>query len=171
MEQVILVDKEDNEVGTMEKMEAHQKGKLHRAFSILLFNSRRELLLQKRAASKYHSGGLWTNTCCSHPLPNETMAEATGRKLQQEMGIKTLLTFAFKFIYKTPLEKGLIEHEFDHVFFGTFDGKPIINKNEVEDWKFASLASIRKVIAETPGAYAYWFRIILDHPELSKITT
>ena len=170
MEQVILVDNQDNEVGTMEKMEAHRKGMLHRAFSILLFNSRGELLLQKRAASKYHSGGLWTNTCCSHPLPNETLAKASDRKLQQEMGIKTPLTFAFKFIYKTPLEKGLIEHEFDHVFFGTFDGKPIINKDEVEDWKFASLASIHKGIARSPEAYAHWFKMILDHPELSKIT-
>jgi len=136
MESVVLVDEHDNAVGIMEKMEAHQKGLLHRAFSILLFNNKGEMLLQKRASQKYHSGGLWTNTCCSHPLPGETMTNATSRKLKQEMGIDTNIEFAFKFIYKSPLDKDLVEHEFDHVFIGTFNGTPSINKEEVEDWKF-----------------------------------
>ena len=127
MEKVILVDERDNIVGTMEKLEAHRKGALHRAFSILLFNSKGELLLQKRAASKYHSGGLWTNTCCSHPLPEETMEQATRRKLKQEMGIDLQTEFAYKFIYKTPLDNGLTEHEHDNVYNAIFDCYTVIN--------------------------------------------
>ncbi len=169
MEQVILVDEQDNEMGTMEKMEAHQKGKLHRAFSILLFNSKGELLLQKRSKKKYHSGGLWTNTCCSHPHPHESMADATQRKLLQEMGINPPLKFAFKFIYQTPLDSGLIEHECDHVFFGAFDGQPAINKEEVDDWKFTDLTSLRKDMARFPERYTYWFKLIINRPELSEL--
>ena len=167
MEHVILVDEHDNEVGTMEKMEAHQKGKLHRAFSILLFNSRGELLLQKRSKKKYHSGGLWTNTCCSHPLPGESMVVATQRKLIQEMGIHPPLAFAFKFIYQTRLSPGLIEHECDHVFFGTFDGRPLINKEEVEDWRFVDLDWLRNDMAKAPELYTYWFGVIINRLEVS----
>ncbi|HTJ47854.1 MAG TPA: isopentenyl-diphosphate Delta-isomerase, partial [Cyclobacteriaceae bacterium] len=116
MEHVILVDERDDAIGTMEKIEAHEKGLLHRAFSILLFNSKGEFLLQKRSKKKYHSGGLWTNTCCSHPLPDEQIEEATRRKLKQEMGIEVKTEFAYKFIYKTNLDKNLIEHEYDHVY-------------------------------------------------------
>jgi isopentenyl-diphosphate Delta-isomerase len=167
MEQVILVDELDNEVGTMDKMEAHQTGELHRAFSVLLFNSKGEILLQKRSRKKYHSGGLWTNACCSHPQPNESMADATARKLFQEMGIAPRLRFAFKFIYQIRLEGNLIEHEYDHVFTGLFDGKPQMNEEEVEDWKFVNLVSLRKDVSENPASYTYWFPLILNHPELA----
>ena len=171
MEHVILVDESDNAIGTMEKLEAHQKGILHRAFSILLFDSKGEILLQKRAHGKYHSGSLWTNTCCSHPFPGESMAEATRRKLIQEMGIDLVPEFAYKFIYKTNLADNLIEYEYDHVFFGTFDGDPIINTEEVEDWKFIDLASLRGAIKANPQEYTYWFKLILNHPQLNTIVS
>jgi isopentenyl-diphosphate delta-isomerase len=166
MEKVILVDELDNEVGTMEKLEAHRKGRLHRAFSIVVFNSKREILLQKRAKTKYHSGGLWTNACCSHPQPNESMAEATARKLRQEMGIAPQLKFSFKFIYQARLESNLVEHECDHVFTGLFDGEPVVNAEEVEDWRFVNLVSLKKDISENPTSYTYWFPLILSHREL-----
>ena len=150
MEHVILVDERDEAVGTMEKMEAHQKGLLHRAFSILLFNSKGEVLLQKRAREKYHSGGLWTNTCCSHPHPNEPMDHATRRKLKQEMGIDLQPEFAYKFIYKANLDHNLVEHEYDHVFIGQFEGVPDVNKDEVEDWKFVDLHQLREDARQNP---------------------
>jgi len=168
MEHVILVDNQDHELGTMEKMEAHRKGELHRAFSIMVFNSKREILLQKRAKSKYHSGGLWTNACCSHPQPNESMAEATARKLKQEMGIALPLEFAFKFIYQIKLDRNLFEYEYDHVFVGLFDGEPVANSEEVEDWKFINLISLRKDLAQNPDSYTYWFPLIMNHPEMIK---
>jgi isopentenyl-diphosphate Delta-isomerase len=169
MDNIIIVDEHDNAIGTMEKMEAHRKGVLHRAFSILLFNSNGEVLLQKRSRSKYHSGGLWTNTCCSHPLPNESIYEATRRRLKHEMGIDIQPEFAFKFIYKTNLDQNLIEHELDHVFIGTFDGIPDINEDEVEDWKFMNLHSIRKDMKQSPEIYTAWFKLIVNHPELNRI--
>lgn len=169
MEHVILVDEHDTMIGTAEKLEAHQKGLLHRAFSILLFNSNGELLLQKRATEKYHSGGLWTNTCCSHPLPDESLHDATRRKLKQEMGIDAVTEFAYTFIYKTSLDKNLIEHELDHVFIGTFNDKPIINKEEVEDWKYIDLKTLREDIEAYPEKYTYWFRLIVNHPEIDNI--
>ncbi len=162
MEHVILVDSEDKAIGTMEKMEAHRKGILHRAFSILLFNPKGEILLQKRAKEKYHSGGLWTNACCSHPLPNESMENATRRKLWQEMGIDTPTNFVYKFFYQAKLDANLFEHECDHVFTGTFDGKPKINSNEVEDWKFVSLDQLLLDAQQNPEQYTYWFKLILD---------
>jgi len=167
MEHVVLVDEFDSVVGTMEKLEAHEKGILHRAFSILLFNSNGEVLLQKRSRTKYHSGGLWTNTCCSHPLPGERMEDATRRKLKQEMGIEASTVFNFKFIYNAQLDKNLIEHEYDHVFIGTFDGVPIPNKDEVEDWKFIDLKTLRNDIRQHPELYTYWFVLILNHPSLN----
>ena len=124
-EQVILVDKDDKQVGLMSKLEAHEKGVLHRAFSIFIFNSKYELLLQKRASSKYHSGGLWTNTCCSHPREGEDTLDAANRRLNEEMGIKTSLRKVYDFIYKAELDNQLTEHEFDHVFYGVFDNDPI----------------------------------------------
>lgn len=169
MEDIILVDENDNAIGTMEKMEAHRKGVLHRAFSVLLFNSNGDVLLQKRSKSKYHSGGLWTNTCCSHPLPHESINDATRRRLIHEMGIDVQPEFAFKFIYKTDLDKNLIEHELDHVFIGTFDGIPVINKDEVSEWKFMNLTSIRNDMKQYPESYTSWFKIIVNHPELDKI--
>ena len=169
MEEVILVDEGDRETGTMEKMEAHRRGVLHRAFSILLFNSKGELLLQKRSSEKYHSGGLWTNTCCSHPHPGESIIAAANRKLKQEMGIDLYPEFAFKFIYKTSLDHQLIEHEYDHVLIGQFDGQPEINPEEVEDWKFIDVTSLREDIARHPDQYTQWFKLIVNHPELAEL--
>jgi isopentenyl-diphosphate Delta-isomerase len=169
MEHVVLVNEADKEVGTMEKMEAHRKGVLHRAFSILLFNTQGEMLLQKRANSKYHSSGLWTNTCCSHPLPGEPIEKATRRKLHQEMGIDVIPEFAFKFQYKAGLDKGLTEHEYDHVFIGRYDGEPTINPKEVEDWKFISVDKLMEDIELHPTTYTEWFKLILAHPEFRII--
>jgi isopentenyl-diphosphate delta-isomerase len=163
MEMVILVDENDNPVGTMEKLEAHRKGKLHRAFSVLVYNSKGEMLLQKRALEKYHSGGLWTNACCSHPLPGEKMEDATRRRLREEMGLDLHPAFSYSFIYKTPLDKDLIEHEFDHVYTATFDGQPLINRDEVEDWKFVNMTWLRNDIARNPDTYTYWFKMIVNH--------
>jgi isopentenyl-diphosphate delta-isomerase len=165
IEHVILVDESDNPVGTMEKLEAHEKGILHRAFSILLVNSRGDWLLQKRAWKKYHSAGLWTNTCCSHPRPGETMEQATGRKLEQEMGIRAALTLAYKFIYKAPLN-GLIEHELDYVFTGVSDAVPEVNKDEVEDWKYASLTEIHREMQSHPERFTPWFKLIVEDKRL-----
>ena len=169
MEKVILVDEQDNVLGAMEKMEAHQKGILHRAFSILIFNSKGEVLLQKRSQKKYHSGGLWTNACCSHPAPNESMAEATQKRLKHEMGIDLQPEFAYKFLYKIKLDKNLTEHELDHVFIGIFDGTPHVNSDEVEDWKFVNLQSLRKDLGQHPDHYTAWFKLIMAHPELKEI--
>jgi len=163
---VILVDTNDNAVGTMEKLQAHQEGVLHRAFSVLLFNSSGELLLQQRAFDKYHSGGLWTNTCCSHPLPGEDTIQASRRRLMEEMGIDMQPEFAYKFIYKTPLDQNLIEHELDHVFIGKFDGAPRINEREVADWKFTSMNWLREDVLKNPNNYTTWFRLILEHKNL-----
>lgn len=166
MEEVILVDKNDNTIGTMEKMEAHHRGLLHRAFSVLLFNSEGKVLLQKRSSNKYHSAGLWTNTCCSHPQPGEKIEDATRRRLMEEMGIDVKTEFAYKFIYKTELEAHLIEHEYDYVFIGTYNGEPLINPNEVEDWKYVDINWVRKDIGEHPDKYTYWFRLIVNNPNL-----
>lgn len=163
---VILVDESDTEIGYLDKLEAHQKGMLHRAFSVLIFNAAGELLLQKRAANKYHSSGLWTNTCCSHPKPNETMADAVHRRLKEEMGIECKTSFAYKFLYRADLDQGLVEHELDYVFIGICDDKPIINSHEVADWKFTSLTEIRKDLVTNPEAYTFWFKEIINHPEL-----
>lgn len=169
MEKVVLVDDQDNVVGAMDKMEAHQKGVLHRAFSILIFNSKGEVLLQKRSKKKYHSGGLWTNACCSHPALDEPMTVATRKRLKHEMGIDLQPEFAYKFLYESKLDKGLIEHELDHVFTGVFDGTPLINPEEVEDWKFMDLKSLREDIQQHPERYTAWFKLILTHPELKEI--
>ncbi|HEU5291218.1 MAG TPA: isopentenyl-diphosphate Delta-isomerase [Cyclobacteriaceae bacterium] len=168
MEHVILVDKDDNELGTMEKMEAHRKGVLHRAFSVLLFNSKGEMLLQKRSQDKYHSAGLWTNTCCSHPKPNEPIDTAVQRRLFEEMGIITQPEFAYKFQYQVALGNNLIEHELDHVFIGWFDGAPAVNSGEVEHWKFANVQDIKEDIAKKPNEYTFWFKLILNHPEMGR---
>jgi isopentenyl-diphosphate Delta-isomerase len=168
MEQVILVDNDDNAIGTMEKMEAHQKGCLHRAFSVILYNSQGDMLLQKRSASKYHSGGLWTNACCSHPLPGENIKDATRRRLKEELGIDVPTAFRYKFIYKANLEGGLIEHELDHVFTGLFDGHPHINEHEVSDWKFVNVQWLKNDIRQNPLNYTYWFRLMIERPELQS---
>lgn len=165
MEFVILVDKKDNIIGVEEKIKAHQKGKLHRAFSILLFNKKGETLIQKRAKSKYHSPGLWSNTCCSHPRPNEDTKEAAKRRLKEEMGIKTNLKEVFSFIYKAKVGN-LIEHEFDHVFLGSFNGKPKPNKKEVANWRWIKLKELEKEIKINSQGYTPWFKIIFK--ELKK---
>ncbi len=162
-EKVVLVDKNDNQIGLMSKMEAHQKGTLHRAFSIFLFNSKNQILLQKRSSNKYHSGGLWTNTCCSHPRDEESVIDAGNRRLFEEMGIKTELKEAFNFIYKAELENGLIEHEYDHVLIGEFNGTPILNKDEAEDWKWISMEDVRKDIVENETDYTVWFVIAFEY--------
>lgn len=162
-----MVDEQDNAIGSMEKLEAHQKGALHRAISVLLFNSRGELLLQKRAKSKYHSGSLWTNTCCSHPLPEETTINAAQRKLKQEMGIDLALRYLFKFQYRAALDNNLIEHEIDHVFVGTFNGEPQLNPDEAEDWKFISREKLDEEILKMPDHYTIWFKRLLSHPEFN----
>ena len=162
-EKVILVDKNDNQVGLMPKLEAHEKGLLHRAFSIFIFNSRYELLLQKRASSKYHSGGLWTNTCCSHPRDGEDTLDAADRRLEEEMGIKTSLRKVYDFIYKAELDNQLTEHEFDHVFYGVCDRDPILNKDEAEDFKWVDMETLNNDIIKNEDNYTVWFKIAFEY--------
>lgn len=161
-ERVILVDTEDCIIGTMDKMEAHLLGKLHRAFSIFIFNSEGKLLLQQRAEDKYHSGGKWTNTCCSHPRSGEDTLEAAHRRLAEEMGMQCNLNYEFKFIYKAELTDELSEHELDHVFFGVSDNLPVINEEEVSNYKYASIESLREDIALNPSIYTEWLKICFD---------
>jgi isopentenyl-diphosphate delta-isomerase len=159
IEKVILVDKNDNEVGTMEKQEAHVKGLLHRAFSVFIFNDKNELLLQRRAVNKYHSGGLWTNTCCSHPRQNEKTEDAAKRRLLEEMGMRSTLKKQFDFVYKAKLDNNLYEHEFDHVFFGFTNDLPIINPEEVEEYTYKTLEDIGNEMKTIPDKYTEWFKI------------
>jgi isopentenyl-diphosphate delta-isomerase len=161
--EVILVDDQDREVGTIDKMSAHEQGLLHRAFSVLVFNSKNELLLQKRAATKYHSGGLWSNTCCSHPLPGENIHETVRRKLMYEMGIEAMPVFAYKFIYQAKVGR-LVEYEYDYVFTARYDGDPVANPEEADDWRYAALAQIKEDAAAHPDQYTSWFKLILQHP-------
>ena len=161
-EYVVLVDELDNKVGLMEKMEAHINPTLHRAFSIFIFNSKNEMLLQQRALSKYHTPGLWTNTCCSHPRDGESLHDATKRRLQEEMGMQCELKEAFSFIYKADVMQGLVEHEFDHVFIGTSDDLPIINKDEVESLRYDTVENIKADIERNPQNYTAWFKIAFD---------
>ncbi len=142
MTEVILVNEHDEPIGTMEKMEAHQKGLLHRAFSVFIFNSKGELLLQQRASEKYHNGGRWTNTCCSHPLPGEAVLSAANRRLYEEMGFTTLLSPVFNFTYHAIFANGLTEHEYDYVFTGTYDGIIKIDRKEVNDYCFKNINDI-----------------------------
>ena len=161
-EYVVLVDELDNKVGLMEKMEAHINPTLHRAFTIFIFNSKNEMLLQQRALSKYHTPGLWTNTCCSHPRDGESLHDATKRRLQEEMGMQCELKEAFSFIYKADVMQGLVEHEFDHVFIGTSDDLPIINKDEVESFRYDTVENIKADIERNPQNYTAWFKIAFD---------
>ncbi|MBA2611041.1 MAG: isopentenyl-diphosphate Delta-isomerase [Bacteroidetes bacterium] len=161
-EEVILVDKTDKPIGVMEKLEAHQKGFLHRAFSVFIFNHKGELLLQQRALNKYHSAGLWTNTCCSHPRPNEDTLAAAHRRLMEEMGLETELVHKTHFIYRTGFENGLIEHEFDHIYFGDCSQKPQINKNEVEAFVWMHPQKVILEINNTPEKYTSWFKIAMQ---------
>ena len=159
-EKVVLVDKEDFQLGLMPKLEAHRKGVLHRAFSVFVFNSSKLLLMQKRSSLKYHSPGLWTNTCCSHQRDGESTVDAAKRRLNEEMGLNVDLKETFSFIYKANLENGLIEHEFDHVLVGFTDFNPKINTNEVEDWKWIDLSFLELDLDKNPNIYTEWFKII-----------
>lgn len=161
-EYVVLVDEKDQELGLMEKQQAHVAGLLHRAFSVFVFNSKGELLLQQRAADKYHSPLLWTNTCCSHPRENETYLEGAHRRLGEEMGFDCALEEKFHFIYKAQLEEKLFEHELDYVFTGTYDGEININKEEVADYKWISMEDLMGDMDANPENYTIWFRIIFD---------
>jgi isopentenyl-diphosphate delta-isomerase len=155
---VILVDENDHNVGVMEKLEAHHRGTLHRAVSVFIFNSKREWILQKRALGKYHSNGLWSNTCCTHPYPGETSHEAANRRLSEEMGIVCPLIEVFSFTYREPLDNGLTEHELDHVFIGYSDTLPQINKEEVQEWKAVSFNVLNTELIANPDLYTVWFK-------------
>lgn len=161
-ENVLLVDEKDQLIGKMEKIEAHEKGLLHRAFSVFVYNDQNELLLQKRAESKYHTPGLWTNTCCSHQRENESNIEAGKRRLQEEMGFTTDLENQFSFIYKAPFSNGLTEHEYDHILIGYYNGQPKPNPEEVADWKWMSLDEIEKDLHQHPDRYTAWFKILFE---------
>lgn len=161
-EQVILVDQEDNPRGLMPKMEAHEKAELHRAFSVFIFNDKNELMLQQRAKHKYHSPLLWTNTCCSHQRDGESNIQAGKRRLFEEMGFVTEIKEVFSFIYKAPFDNGLTEHELDHVMVGYYNEDPIINRDEVEAFKWMTLDDVRTDIKNNPGLYTAWFKIIFE---------
>jgi isopentenyl-diphosphate delta-isomerase len=160
--EVVLVDAQDRPLGTMEKMRAHVEGKLHRAFSVLLFNQNGETLIQKRALDKYHSGGLWSNTCCSHPFPNEPILDAGVRRLQEEVYLKSDLVHSFHFVYEAKLDNNLTEHEFDHVLFGRIESFEKINPEEASEMKFISLDELNKEIEQHPYLYTEWFKTILS---------
>jgi isopentenyl-diphosphate delta-isomerase len=166
-ENITLVDKDDIVLGPIEKLEAHEKGLLHRAFSVFIFNSKGELLIQQRADEKYHSAGLWTNTCCSHPNYNENILDAINRRMQEEMGMTAEVVFKFKFTYKALLENQLTEHEIDHVYFGLSDDSPIINPEEVKNWKYINMEELKNELNMYPENYTSWLKIcfpeVLSH--------
>ena len=168
MENVILVDEKDNETGLMPKLEAHQKGELHRALSVFIFNSNGQVLMQQRALHKYHSGGLWSNTCCSHPRPGEAIQAAAQRRLKEEMGIDCILEPAFNFIYKAALDNGLVEYEYDHVFIGKSDAVPQPDAEEVCDYKYTTIDLLSQEISQHPANFTYWLRqclpMLRQHP-------
>ncbi|MBR9915320.1 MAG: isopentenyl-diphosphate Delta-isomerase [Algicola sp.] len=171
-ERVILVNEHDEPIGTMPKMEAHEKALLHRAFSVFVFNNKNELMLQQRAKHKYHSPLLWTNTCCSHQRVGESNIEAGKRRLMEEMGFVTELKETTSFIYKAPFDNGLTEHEYDHIMVGQFNEAPNINPYEVEAWKWMSLEAVKTDMEQHPEIYTAWFKIIFDkfyeHINISK---
>ena len=161
-EKVILVDTNDNPIGLMNKLEAHEKAVLHRAFSVFILNDNNELMLQQRAQHKYHSPLLWTNTCCSHQRENETNIQAGTRRLREEMGFETELKEMFHFIYKAPFDNGLTEHELDHVMIGFYNNMPDINKEEVESWKWMKIEDVKNDMITNPDQYTIWFKIIFE---------
>ena len=161
-EKVILVNENDEPIGLMPKMEAHEKGVLHRAFSVFVLNEANEIMLQQRAAQKYHSPLLWTNTTCSHQREGESNIQAGTRRLREEMGFTTELKELFSFIYKAPFDNGLTEHELDHVMIGYYNGEPEINRDEAESWKWMAIDAVKEDMQEHPEQYTVWFRIIFD---------
>ncbi len=162
-EYVILVNELDQEIGQMEKQEAHEKALLHRAFSVMVFNSEGEMLLQQRAMNKYHSGGLWTNTCCSHPRPGEEVEKAAHRRLMEEMGFDCDLKLHQTFIYKAPFDNGLTEHELDHVFVGEYNENPAFNLDEVNDYQWIKLSDLYDQLKSDPEKFTVWFRMIMEN--------
>lgn len=162
-ENVILVNQNDEQIGLMPKLEAHEKAILHRAFSVFVLNNKNEIMLQQRAQNKYHSPLLWTNTCCSHQRDGETNLQAGSRRLYEEMGFETELKELFHFIYKAPFDNGLTEHELDHVMIGYYNEDPKINPEEVEHWKWMSIEEVQNDIQLHPEVYTVWFKIIFDH--------
>jgi isopentenyl-diphosphate delta-isomerase len=165
-EQVILVNNKDEETGIMEKMEAHQKGVLHRAFSVFIFDKQGKMLLQQRAQGKYHGALLWTNACCSHPMPGESIEQAAARRLKEEMGFNTPLKKIFSFIYHAEVENGLIEHEYDHVFAGEYEGPIDPHHDEVAGYKYETMESLKEAIQLYPASFTSWFKIAF--PEIRK---
>ena len=161
-EKVILVNENDEQIGLMEKIEAHEKALLHRTFSVFVYNDKNEVMIQQRALSKYHSPGLWTNTCCSHQKEGETNVEAGKRRLMEEMGFQTDLKEVTSFIYKAPFDNGLSEHEYDYILVGHYNEEPKINPDEVASWKWMSLEDIKKDMSNNPEKYTAWFKIIFD---------
>ncbi|NQY06267.1 MAG: isopentenyl-diphosphate Delta-isomerase [Flavobacteriaceae bacterium] len=161
-ELVILVDENDNQIGLMPKMEAHEKALLHRAFSVFIINQKGELMLQQRALDKYHSPGLWTNTCCSHQRDGESNLEAGKRRLMEEMGFVTELKETISIIYKAPFDNGLTEHELDHILIGNYEEEPKINLEEVANWKWMPIQEVKNDIQQHPENYTEWFKIIFD---------
>lgn len=170
MEKVILVDENDQAIGTMEKMEAHEKALLHRAFSVFIFNSKNEMLIHQRAFSKYHSGGLWTNACCSHPRENETAEQAAHRRLQEEMGFDCEINHQFSFVYKAELDQGLTEHEFDHVFTGIYESEIKPNPEEVAAYKYISISDLKTDLSAHPERYTEWFKIAFKQLDLQSVS-
>jgi len=166
MSEVILVDENDVAIGTMDKMTAHEKALLHRAFSVFIFNSKGEMLLQQRADKKYHSAGLWTNACCSHPSPGEETAQAASRRLKEELGFTTPLSKAFSFTYRTDFENGLTENEFDHVYVGIYDGYIKADADEVKNYCYMSMNEIEESINKQPAKFTSWF--VIAFPEIKK---
>lgn len=160
-DQVVLVTENDEAIGLMPKLEAHEKGVLHRAFSVFIFNTKNEMLLQRRAFGKYHSEGLWSNTCCSHPLPGEPVLDGAVRRLREEMGIETALEFLYTFQYRADLENGLTENELDHVFYGVTDAIPAIDPAEASEYKYLTVTDIQADIQQNPHAYTEWFKICM----------
>ena len=159
MEEVILVDESDKPLGVMEKMEAHRRALLHRAFSVFIFNSAGKMLLQRRAPSKYHSGGLWTNACCSHPRPDEETCEAARRRLSEELGFAVPLEKIFDFTYRSEFDNGLTEYEFDHVYIGYYDQRVYPNPEEVSEYRWLSLEAVQAELAAFPSTYTSWFHL------------
>lgn len=155
---IILVDENDNVLGYEEKLKAHVDGKLHRAFSVFVVNSRGQLMLQKRDSRKYHSGSLWTNTCCSHPLEGEQQEKTVHNRLRFEMGFDCPVHHLFKFVYKAPFENGLTEYELDHVYLGLYDGDANPHPDEAEDWKWMDLDEVKRDMQQNPHLYTYWFK-------------
>lgn len=162
MTDIILVDEHDNQIGTAEKLAAHKQGRLHRAFSIFVFNTQGELLMQKRAAGKYHSALLWSNSCCSHPSPGEETLAAAHRRLQEEMGFDCPLTHAGHILYRTEFENGLTEHEYDHMYIGLYDGSIAADSSEAAEWKWQSVDTVFVDMQKHPEQFTYWFRFSLE---------